>query len=198
MTIEKGREWGRPGIVPVDVVFAAEDSSVARFPTSHVLPTGGNLWRSLGSPVRKDAGDECTELTLDVLQCTVTGPSGIIEVMAVAQVVVGSWFAPGGMTVITNVGTLGELNIAPRAHPNDGEFDVFTLDRGTSMRQRLIARKRAVTGTHVPHPSMSVRRARNIDIDRRAREPLFIDGDEFGPWMRVTVGIRPDFMTVLV
>lgn len=198
MTIEKGRQWGSPAIVPGDVILASEDSLVAASPGLRVLPTGGNLWRSLGSPRLKEAGDECTDLPLDVLHCSITGPKGTSEVVAVAQVVVGSWFSRGGLTVVTNVGTWGDMNIAPRAHPNDGEFDVFEIAPHTSLRQRIIARGKAATGTHLPHPTMSVRRGTRVTLERKSNAPLVVDGHVFGNWSCVSVEIRPDFMTVIV
>jgi len=198
MTIEKSKPWGKPGVIPDDVVFAVNDSQVAAFPELRVQPIGGNLWRSLGSPQRRDAGDACTELPIDVLRCTVAHHGEPSIVIAVSEVCVGSWFARDGMTVITNVGTFGDMNLAPRAHPNDGEFDSFVLDGSTSWRQRVLARRRSVTGTHVPHPTISVTRGRHFEITRHGRAELLIDGQPHGPWTSLSVDIVPDFMTVLV
>lgn len=198
MTIEKGKPWGQAGTVPDGVVQAGSDSLVAASWPTGVQPTGGNLWRSLGAPARKGIGEDCMILPVDVLRCTVTHGHGESTVVAVAEIVIGSWFSRCGLTVITNVGVWGDMNIAPRAHPNDGEFDVFSLESRTSARQRIIARKRAVTGSHVPHPSMSVRRATSLTVSRLRSEDLAIDGAVFGPWLSVSVGIAPDFMTVVV
>lgn len=198
MTIEKGQPWGKPGIVPGDIVFAVDDSQVSAFPGLHVQPIGGNLWKSLGSPPRRKPGDECMELPIDVLRCTVTHPGGVSSVIAVADVRIGSWFSPDGMTIISNAGIHDDLNIAPRAHPNDGEFDILVLEGSTSLRQRAIARRRAATGTHVPHPTIRVTRGQHFDTQRRRRAELVIDGRPFGSWSSVSVDIVADFMTVLI
>lgn len=198
MTIEKGKEWGSPSVVPPHLVHASGDAQVVANAHLDVQPTGGNLWRSLGSPAPRTPGDDCTVLPIDVMICTVSHPDGLSTVQAVADVVVGSWFSRAGFSVITNVGVWNGANIAPRAHPNDGEFDVFTLVPPVSLRQKVTARRRARTGTHVPHPSMTVRRARSLTIERSRWQRLVIDGREFGRWSKVSVEIRADFMNVIV
>ena len=204
MTIRKGEPWGRPGVVPPDVVRADTDSAVASLHGRQVQVNGGNLWRCLGRPGPKAVGERCTVLPVDAIRCVVSRPgdgSSVDEetvVTAVAEVVVGSWFAPGGLTVVTNAGVQGELNITPRAHPNDGEFDILRVERSTSPRQRIVARRRARTGTHVPHPTISVHRSTLVEIPRAGRQRLVIDGVPFGHWTSVRLEIMPDHVDVLV
>ena len=198
MTIEKGKPWGSPGTVPNGAAWADDDAAVAASRSTVVQPLGGNLWLSLGCPARKSAGEDCMMLPIDAMRCTVNHDGGSSVVTAVAEVVVGSWFGRGGMRVITNVGVHGKRNLAPRAHPNDGEFDILEIDASTSLRQRILARRRTLTGTHVPHPTVSVRRGVSTEIVRTGGQELVIDGRPFGKWTSVRVDIQPDFMTVLV
>ena len=159
---------------------------------------GGNLWESLGSPASRVTGSDCTFLTVDGLVCSVEHRGEIITVSAISEVVVGSWTSRQGLIVVSNAGMWGGLNIAPRAHPNDGEFDVFSMESTTSVRQRLLARRRAVTGTHLPHPTMSVRRSTHVVLEKKAGESLVIDGVTFGHWTSVSVVVKADFYSVVV
>ena len=198
MTIEKGQPWGSPGHVPGAVIVAPDDAAVAGSRGMPVQPTGGNLWRSLGCPSRKATGEECTMLPVDAIKCTVTHPAGTTVLTAVADVRAGGWFRRTGLTVVTNVGIDGNRNLAPRAHPNDGELDVLEVGAATSFRQRFIARRRALTGTHVPHPTITVHRARTVHLRRRGRERLVIDGRTFGKWQSASVELISDHITVIV
>ena len=49
-------------------------------------------------------------------------------------------------------------DVAPRAHPNDGRFDVVEVSAAMPARARLQAWRRLATGTHVPHPDITTRR----------------------------------------
>ncbi len=198
MTIEKGKPWGVAGTVPDAVFVARTDAEAATAMGRPVQLVGGNLWESLGSPASRVTGSDCTFLTVDGLVCSVNHRGEIITVSAISEVVVGSWTSRQGLIVVSNAGMWGGLNIAPRAHPNDGEFDVFSMESTTTVRQRLLARRRAVTGTHLPHPSMSVRRSTHVVLERNAGESLVIDGVTFGHWTSVSVAVKADFYSVVV
>ena len=198
MTIEKGSAWGIAGTVPSDAVRATTDAEVAAGRGSRVQPLGGNLWRSLGSPRQKETGDACMVLPIDLIRCTIEVHGAALTVHAVSEVRVSGWFSRSGLTVVTNVGQLGSMNLAPRAHPNDGELDVFVLEGSMGFRQRVLARRRARTGTHMPHPAMHVTRSRHLEVARTDGSVLMVDGVRFGSWTRVVLDVEPDSMTVLV
>lgn len=197
MTIRKGEEWGTPDVVPADSETFHADDGIARA-SGPAIPAGGDLWRCLGRPTPRIGGDACTRVLIDRLECSITTRGGIMVVPAVSHVRVGSWLGRGRFVVVSNVGFLGEWNVAPRAHPNDGVFDVFTMNEGISFRERLIARHRSKVGDHLPHPSMDIARVGRFRIVRHGRERLVIDGSRVRDWESVMVTIEPDALTVLI
>ena len=96
----------------------------------------------------------------------------------VAHAVIGSVRWRRGAVAIMNAAFIGTRNIAPRAHPGDGKVDVVRLDLDLS--DRIKAWKRMVTGTHVPHPDITIRQRRDgaIELDRPAR--VRVDGRSVG------------------
>lgn len=64
--------------------------------------------------------------------------------------------------ILSNSGFLGNRDVLPRAHPNDGFVDVLEVDPKITLRQRAIAWRRSAIGSHLPHPSFRV--SRSIDF----------------------------------
>lgn len=198
MTIRKGEEWGRIDTVPDAAVPAADDASVAAAWSLGVVPlaTGGNLHSSLGSPSPKQVGDACMRFPVDALEVTVTASGTAETVVAVSEVVVGRWMR-GDFAVVSANGRWAGLDIAPRAHPNDGFLHVLSIPRGVRVRQRLAARKRAVLGTHVPHPDITVTRGESFTASNTSRSRLLVDGRRWDRWESVAVRVLPDHAEVL-
>lgn len=198
MTIRKGEEWGRTDTVPDAAVPAADDASVAAAWSLGVVPlaTGGNLHSSLGSPSPKQVGDACMRFPVDALEVTVTASGTAETVVAVSEVVVGRWMR-GDFAVVSANGRWAGLDIAPRAHPNDGFLHVLSIPRGVRVRQRLAARKRAVLGTHVPHPDITVTRGESFTASNTSRSRLLVDGRRWDRWESVAVRVLPDHAEVL-
>lgn len=198
MTIRKGEPWGNPGKVPEDAVMARSDLEVVRAGAVCTI-AGGNLHESLGRPVPRLPGDDCMLLPVDGIKVQVTAGDGTVRLLeAAGEVAVGSWFARSGYLVITNTGHLGPLNLAPRSHPNDGQLDEFELRAAMPLRERVVARRRARTGTHVPHPHIRAARVSDVTITRRGRQRLVVDGVPLRKWSRVRVTVAPDRFLVAV
>jgi hypothetical protein len=198
VTIRKGEEWGRIDTVPDAAVPAADDASVAAAWSLGVVPlaTGGNLHSSLGSPSPKQVGDACMRFPVDALEVTVTASGTAETVVAASDVVVGRWMR-GDFAVVSANGRWAGLDIAPRAHPNDGFLHVLSIPRGVRVRQRLTARKRAVLGTHVPHPDITVTRGESFTASNTSRSRLLVDGRRWDRWESVAVRVLPDHAEVL-
>lgn len=198
MTIRKGEEWGRTDTVPDAAVPAADDASVAAAWSLGAVPlaTGGNLHSSLGSPAPKRAGDACMRFPVDALEVTVTVDGKAETVVAASDVVVGRWMR-GDFAVVSANGRWAGLDIAPRAHPNDGFLHVLSIPRGVRLRQRLAARRRAVLGTHVPHPDITVTRGESFTASNTSRSRLLVDGRRWDRWESVAVRVLPDHAEVL-
>ena len=108
---------------------------------------GGDLARTLGSPPLDDDAPSVLELTLDLVDVT----CDVGRFVACAHVVVrprwtrgGWWFGP--VTVVMNAEFIGDWDVAPRGHPNDGRVEVLQADTAMSLRERLAVRRRLPAG----------------------------------------------------
>jgi hypothetical protein len=177
MTIEKGKAWGTVGPPPPLSRWARSDVEAARLIAGEVLGghaaapiwlTRGDLARTIGSLNVKpdDDRDEVTLLPCDALVVTLADG---VRTLAVAHVVNGRggwrrWWR-GPVTACMNAQYLGDWDVTPRSHPGDGAFELVELAASMSLRQRRTAAQRAVTGTHLPHPSLSVVKRQRHDVD---------------------------------
>ena len=195
MTIRKGEEWGSSVERPKHLAVARSDRELAALvadnPNQAVGVSGGDLFLSVGAPRERDP---LFRLAMDLLQIEADG----VQHFAVAHVVARRSWWRGRIVEAMNVDHLGEWKAAPRAHPNDGRFDIVEVDPAMTMRQRLQAHGRLVQGTHVPHPrintSTSTRATWHFDRPHR----LWIDGEPVGSVHEMTVSILPDAFAVHV
>lgn len=197
MTIEPGRAWGEETVMPTVIDHCRSDSELANSEHSVVL-TGGDVWLSLGKPGPKMPSETCTRVPLDRMRCSISSARGEVIVFAASHVRIGRLMSRGDCVVLSNCGFIGSRMLLPRAHPNDGEMDIMTVLSTMTLRERVIATRRARTGTHLPHPSIRVSRADRFGAARRRREPLFVDGKRIRRWSEVTVEIEPDELSVLI
>jgi diacylglycerol kinase family enzyme len=142
-------------------------------------------------------------LSIDALLIRVVKPDDSDqELIAASRIEVGSFLSPLGrrrFVCVTNGGIVNTRNLAPRAHPNDGRIDVLTIDASMTFRNRLIARNKAMTGTHLPHPQISVRQDQSFHTSKLDRgEKLSIDGILVREWSEIFVSIMPDYWQVVV
>ncbi|MCZ7630088.1 MAG: hypothetical protein M5U19_14025 [Microthrixaceae bacterium] len=87
-------------------------------------------------------------------------------------------------------------NLAPRAHPGDGLID--TIEGSLGFSDRLRARRRFVTGTHVPHPSLVTRRVAEADFEFASPARLVLDGRDTLQARSFRIRCLPDAFTVVV
>lgn len=205
MTVSRGSEWGELGPLPDDGVVVRDDASAAalveqartegREPPAIGL-LGGDLCRTVGG--RGDEARlhtaEAARLVVDVLVVRLDdGP----ERIAVAHVIVRgrSWLL-GPIDAVMNAAWVGEWNVAPRAHPNDGRADVLHAE--LSLGDRLKARSRLPLGTHVPHPGIRTTRETDVVLDLPSPRRVWLDGVLAGTARRVTVRVEPDAVRIVV
>jgi hypothetical protein len=200
VTIRPGDDWGRRIPGPVSAVRVADDASAAAHRGGRVVLTGGDLHRALGAPGTPDTDSDCTELEVDLLEVVVERRDGREETTwAASSVVAGNWWRRGRVTAVLNTGFLDERNLAPRAHPNDGAFEVLQVDRVMPRRERREALRRSLTGSHLPHPLIGLVRADSWEIERTGPlDTLRIDGVIVRDWCRVRVTLHPDALLVVV
>lgn len=203
MTIRKHAPWGRDGILEdtgqvihhdhqgAQVVAAARAAGVEP-PTLGLV--GGDLCATLGGPddparlYRAGARRYPVDLGIAVADG--------VEHLFLAHVLVRRRFWRGRIVAAMNAQYFAGWDLAPKSHPNDGRLDIS--DATLSWSDKFAARKRAPTGTHLPHPGIEVRRTagRSYEFDPPAR--LFVDGVDRGRVEQLEVRVEPDALTIVV
>ena len=203
MTIAKGAAWGTVGVIPHDCVVAIDEAAAAsavQQGATHVWLESGDVLRALGLAVAPEAlhvGEQCRLLPCDVLMVRM---DDAVPVLALSSVVVGSWHKP--QMWITTGGFLGTLNVAPRAHINDGVVDAMEFTGTIPLRQLLLMRRRMRLGDHLPHPRLTMHRAAQINWQispsGAVNSAIRIDGKRRGRATQVSIEVRPDAFLLCV
>lgn len=203
MSIEKRKAWGTPGpLLPdgVEVHSDAEARAVAErarradvaIPAMGLL--GGDLCRTVGG--RGDRGRlrsaEGVQLPIDLGAVLLDGRLHWF----VAHLVVRRSWLRGRVVAVMNAQWIGRWDVAPRSHPNDGLLDVF--DGDLSLDDRLKARRRIPSGTHVPHPKITERRVKALQLELDRPTPVWLDGERVGAARTLSIRLEPDAFTAVV
>lgn len=203
MTIERGQSWGRPGPLPADAVIAHTDAEAravvetARRANEDPPPIGllgGDLCRTLGGTgdARRLRSDAAMTFTVDVGAVLVDGRLHWFVAHLVAR---RSWWR-GRVVAVMNAEWRGDWDVAPRSHPNDGMLDI--VDGDLPIGDRLQARRRLRTGTHVPHPRIRTERSRAWQADFAPALDVWLDGAKVGRAKDIAVRVEPDALTVVI
>lgn len=203
MTIRRGQEWGEAAPLPADGVLVRSDAEARAVVEEHrregrpVPPLGllgGDLCRTLGG-----TGDEGRLRSPEARRVPVDLGAALLDGRLhwfVAHLVVRrSWWS-GRVLAVMNAEFLGPWDVAPRSHPNDGRLDTFDAD--LPLGDRLKARARLRTGSHVPHPGIAQRRVDAAQFELRSPLPVRLDGVRCGTVRRLSVRIEPDALTCVV
>ncbi len=195
MTIRKGEPWGEAVERPDDLHIADTDAALADAVRSGVVVpvglSGGDLHRAVGSPSPRATMQRLPVDVLDVI-------ADERDFIAVAHVVARRSWWRGRVLAVMNVDHLGDWNVAPRAHPNDGRFDVIDVDQEMTVRQRWQARGRLEAGTHVPHPMISVRTATEMSWTFARPYGIWVDGVHVTDAQSLSIGVHADAFAVVV
>ena len=204
MTVRRGEPWGGAGALGDDGVIVHSDAEIVRVVTERrrgglPLPTfgvlGGDLARTLGG-----SGD-ATRLTDPQRATRVTVDLGVVEFDGgtqyfVAHAVVRRSWLFGHLSVVANAQFIGNWDVAPRSHPGDGRLDVLSCTLG--VRDRLRARQRLASGSHVPHPGIEMRQTAAHVIEVKRPVGLWLDGVRNTRSRRFVFSILPDEVTVVI
>ena len=221
--LRPGQPWGIEEAGPADLEVDGGDAGLAsvvarglRDPLIHFAAApGSDLARAVG--LVAGAPPAGMALPLDLLAVIVGGdPDAIV---AVNSVVVGVapdrlrvWHRPAGLSVeiggtpvdaakattlvVMNGQYLRALDVSPRGHPGDGvaEAQLYALPPGArrAMRSRLGA------GAHLPHPAITIRRARRLVVRSARPVPLEVDGTARGKVTDLELTLRPSAYRLLV
>jgi hypothetical protein len=186
MSVRRNQDWGELRKMPTDAVVVSEDREASRLierawndevAAPQVGLAGGDLRRALGGRRnRRDLtdDDDVTCALIDVGAVIVNGR----RFAFVGHVIARSRWWTGPVFAVMNSEWLGEWIVAPRAHPGDGYFDL--VEARLSFGDRLKARHRLPTGTHVPHPQIHVRKITTTGIDFGTSRAVYVDGAHVG------------------
>ena len=202
MTIRKGEPWGEAAQSPVDVRVVPTDRDARDWVLTQqgrhqtVLPVGlggGDLARTLGGATPGRFPGMVMKAPIDLLRVqTDDGRSTV----AVAHVVARRSWWRGEVLFAMNAQFLGEYDIAPRSHPNDGKVDTLLVAAAMSWRDRVQAKGRARTGTHVPHPQVTMRQATSAAFEFQRPLVVWVDGVRWGTASGLAITVEPDALTV--
>lgn len=203
MTIRKGEVWGRPGALPADGIVVRSDAEARAAVTAarradQPLPVlglvSGDLARTCGATGDEERlrGPDAQTLPVDLGEVLVDGSLQYFVAHLVAR---RTWWR-GRTIALMNAQYLGRWDVAPRSHPNDGRLDL--LDADLPLDERIKARSRLATGTHVPHPRISERRVKAVQLDLPAGARVWLDGVDLGEARALSVRTVPDALEVVV
>lgn len=181
-------DWGRTLRADEVIENCLDDAGLAAAAQRGVVlaAVSGDIHRSLGAPVAERA---TSAVTLDLIECRVDGRL----YRAAAHVVArrpgrwGWWRGPIVMVMVS--GHLGRFEPAPRAHPGDGLLDVIEVSGSMNLRQRVMARRRSRTGSHLPHPDISTTRVRDLRRSFDESLTIFVDGASVGASRHLDVAV---------
>jgi hypothetical protein len=222
MTIEKGEDWGSRANLDRDAPIVSSDRAIAELfeidsngdslqlvgpaqvgligardpagpKTAKPAPTH-DLARTVsarGSSVNLREGER-SHLPLDLAVVTIDGVNHVLA----ASLVIRRPLWTGNVSAVMNASFLGEWNVAPAGHPNDGRLDV--IDAHLSTGDRLKARTRLASGTHLPHPGISIRRLKAGELTPEHQAIVRLDGVVLGRVEHVTFTVFPDATTLVI
>ncbi|HEX2046510.1 MAG TPA: hypothetical protein VHF27_02020 [Acidimicrobiales bacterium] len=197
MPIARGAPYGEPGDLPEDGVLVRSDAEAnaalraARrerrpFPALGLL--GGDLCRTLGGG---RGGLQGVRFTVDLGEALLDGRLHLFVAHLVARTRL--WTRA---FVAMNAQWLGDWNLGPRAHPNDGLLD--TYHARLPLGQLLPVRSRLGHGVHLPHPGIKERRTPALQVELDRALPVRLDGVGVGPAKVISVRAQPDALTVVI
>ena len=205
MTIRKGEQWGEVGGLPAGGVVVATDAEARAIVTAarragEIPPPlgllGGDLCRTLGG-----RGDEARLRSDDAMRLPVDLGSVLVDGVQhwfVAHLVARRSWWWGRVVAAMNAEFVGTWDVAPRAHPNDGVFDVVDVAPTMSLTDRVRARGRLATGAHVPHPSIAMTRRPAVQVEFERPTPVWLDGERVGEARTLSVRLEPDALVCVV
>ena len=201
MTIRRGEPWGEVAqpdpalrVAPTDRharewVVAQLEKGVEPKP---VGLGGGDLARTVGGGAPGRFNGAVMTAPVDLLRVDAGGRT----TWAVAHVVARRSWWRGEVLLAMNAQFLDGYDVAPRSHPNDGKVDVVRVAAAMPVRSRLQARTRARTGTHVPHPQLTVTQSTSYEATFARPLVLWVDGVRWGTADTLRITVEPDALTI--
>jgi len=203
VTIRKGELWGEPGLLAddglqirsdIDARRELEEAAQLGRPPRDLGMIAGDLARTVGASdsLSRIGTPDTMRLPVDAVQVIADG----VEHWFTAHLVARRPLWQGNFVVAMNAEYLGPWRMAPASHPNDGRVDLIT--GRLSLGDRIKARSRLVSGTHLPHPHITVRRVKTVELDLAGALEVCLDGEAVGRPKTLALTVHPDALTVVV
>ena len=203
MPIRRGESWGDAVPVPTGLRMVHSDAEasevigVALASGTHmpdVALVAGDLARTMGGATtgRFTDGRDVVRAPVDLWRVETDTWSG----WSLAHVVMRRGWWHGGLVLAMNAQFLGDYDVAPRSHPYDGRLDVIEVQAAMTLRARLQARRRARSGTHLPHPMLQTSQRTAWESTVRTPHAVWVDGVNRGRSRTLRVTMHPDPVVV--
>jgi hypothetical protein len=204
VTIRKGEPWGEAVESPVELLVLPDDAALrahvvaARLAGTDPAPVGvrgGNLARTVGGGGAGRFPGIVTRAPIDLL-CVEAGGDGSPAVTWAVASVVARRSRHRAVLYAMNAQFLGDFDVAPRSHPNDGKVDILVVDPSMTWRERRAAKHRALTGTHLPHPKLTARQTDVYEASYKGPVTVWVDGVRWCECRTLRITVEPDALTL--
>ena len=205
MTISKGAQWGRPGVLAPGGQLVHSDAEARRILLAHRARAGsetvvlgllgGDLCRTVGGTgdIGRLTSNEAMHLPIDIVRVRIDDAE---PTWFVAHLVARGRAWHGPFLVALNAEWLGRWKAGPRAHPNDGLVDLIHGQLG--WRDRVRANRRARSGSHLPHPALQNERVAETTFRFARPRRLWLDGEAKGWATKIDLVVEPDALVCVV
>lgn len=206
MTIRKNENWGLTVARPENLVICETDDAASQLATNYFLQQKpipaiaikrSNLSRALGTKGADIDSQNMQATPFDLIEVTFVDASKTEQkVLALGYGLLRKSWWRGEIVAAMNTSFIGDWDCAPRSHPNDGKFDLLTVNSEMKPAQRLIASRRLRLGTHLPHPQISVKQLTSFEADCSAEPNLYCDNRKFACVTYCKFRLLPDALTL--
>ena len=203
MTIGKGTDWGRSGLLPVESAIAGSDRELRAIadaarrrgdPVPLVGLTGGMLWQTMGGPsvVGRLSTSSAMHYAIDLVRARIDDNQPVWFVSAlIARNALWTH-----TTLAMNGQFVGPYRFGVRAHPGDGLVDVY--EANLSLTDVVKVASRAKLGAHLPHPGIHEIRTTGCQFAFDRPRRIWLDGERVGRGATVLLEVEPDALTVVI
>ena len=203
MTIRKVHEWGHFEDRPNDLQVVADDFAASELITNQTLDlksplkisiVNSGLSRTLGIKNASLRTDQMLCTKFDVIETSYThaDSADVTRRCFIGYALIYQNLIFGQTIAILNSSFVGKRDWAPKAHPNDGKFDVVELDSSMSIRQRLTAFRLMKSGSHLPHPKIRYTQVPEFVFSGERSASMSIEGVRIGAIRHCVFKVLPD------
>ena len=191
------KTWSREVRRPRDLKIAESDKQIAELyeaRESMIGITGGNLFTSLGGNTALDypMGSPVTSCSIDIGCLSIDHESFYFA----SSLLILNLLRPWASTAIVNTQVINGYRYAPKAHPGDGFLE--EIDSNLVIRQAVLAKKKLLTGDHLPHPQLRLKKGRTFAYNFTKAKNLILDNKSIGRHKAFSVEVFPHAIQVIV